>query len=439
MRLRHIVPLAPLILASCGGPPPVNIQAEPSTARIYRVAQAGDTLLGTGTGSVKAPDENAPATILVSAEGYEPVRRSVTKADADKKAPIRVRLTRRVVHLTTMPNDADIVVEDVPTARKSFDVRLDSGESKTVEVRKPGFRTITRTYANRPGTEAPPASETINLTERDVLLNVSPSGAQVSVGGKNIGEGTAHVIIGKGTCTTVRAAKRSYVAIEKTYCQQDGVQEPPLRDVIELRDREVAVTVEPNTAAIKVSGKQVGLGEYPVTVRRGACVEMTASAASFLPTTRTYCNEDNSKITAVENGEDFIKLRADESWPLTVESDQANVNFQVDVGATRKPEDAWRILNQIITSQFDVLEITDKETGYLRTGWNIRTFDGSVIRTRVIVKLASGSPLKYTVKLVSEKAVGEKVDIKDDQLFKAENRILMQYKDLINEIQTRLR
>ncbi len=440
MRVTLLLPaaLASSLILSCGGPPPVHVQAEPASAKIFRVTQAGDTLVGTGSGDVRV-EKDVPTRIVVQAEGFDSERRTVTRVDAERKTPLRVKLTRRVVHMTVMPYDADIVVDGVPAGRRALDLMLDSGAVRTVEVRKPGFRTISRTYSNRAGADVPPASETIELSNRAVLVTVSPAGAALEVAGKVIGETSGEVVVPRNGCATVRATRRAFVAVEKTYCQQDGGQETPMRDVLSMDDREVRVTTQPQHAAIFVSGKEVGAGEYPVVVRRGGCVEVEVTAGSFLPTTRSYCNQDNARGLEVLNGEDFVKLETDESWPLTVESDQANVNFQVDVGEARHADDAWRILSQIITSQFDVLEVTDKETGYLRTGWNIRTFRGAVIRTRVIVKLASLRPMKYTLKLVSEKAVGQNVDIKDDQLFKPTNRILLQYKDLINEAQMRLR
>jgi hypothetical protein len=135
----------------------------------------------------------------------------------------------------------------------------------------------------------------------------------------------------------------------------------------------------------------------------------------------------------------MVKLERDEAWDLSLASDQANVNFTVEVAGKRTPDEAWKTISQIITNSFDVLEVTDKETGYLRTGWNVRRFSDKVIRTRVIVKLADSNPLKYTIKLASEKADDGRATVKDDELFREWDRILLQYKDLINETQARLR
>jgi len=100
--------------------------------------------------------------------------------------------------------------------------------------------------------------------------------------------------------------------------------------------------------------------------------------------------------------------------------------------------EAWRLISQIITSYFDVIEVTDRETGYLRTAWVVQTFKQNTIRTRVIVKLGSSDPLTYKVKLVSEESGQPMTSVKSDELFKEYDRVLRKYKEIINEIETRL-
>lgn len=90
-------------------------------------------------------------------------------------------------------------------------------------------------------------------------------------------------------------------------------------------------------------------------------------------------------------------------------------------------------------SEFDVLEVTDKETGYIRTAWEVQSFNGeSTIRTRVIVKMADSNPLKYMIKIASERA-DKVVSVKDDQEFEEWNRILKRYQYIIEEAQARLK
>ncbi|MCX6247319.1 MAG: hypothetical protein NTW10_06275, partial [Bacteroidetes bacterium] len=113
-------------------------------------------------------------------------------------------------------------------------------------------------------------------------------------------------------------------------------------------------------------------------------------------------------------------------------------NIDIEI-KTNKPEvEAWKLISQIITSYFDVIEVTDRETGYLRTSWVIQTFKQNTIRTRMIVKLGNSDPLAYKVKLISEQSGQPMSSVKSDELFKEWDRVLRKYKEVVNEIQTRL-
>jgi hypothetical protein len=83
--------------------------------------------------------------------------------------------------------------------------------------------------------------------------------------------------------------------------------------------------------------------------------------------------------------------------------------------------------------------MSDKETGYLRTAWQVRHFPHNTIRTRVIVHLGDMNPLKYVVKIASEYSGDANTSVKDDDKFREWDRILNTYKSLIPEMQARLR
>ena len=119
-------------------------------------------------------------------------------------------------------------------------------------------------------------------------------------------------------------------------------------------------------------------------------------------------------------------MRKDDAYDATEATDMANIDIE---RKTNKPEvEAWRLISQIITSYFDVIEVTDMNTGYLRTAWVVQTFKQNTIRTRIIVKLGSSNPLSYKVKLISEQSGQPQTSVKSDELFKEYNRILKKYK-----------
>ena len=94
---------------------------------------------------------------------------------------------------------------------------------------------------------------------------------------------------------------------------------------------------------------------------------------------------------------------------------------------------------QIVMNVFDVIEVTDKATGYLRTAWSVKSFPNNTIRTRIIVKVADSSKLKYVVKLCSEASGKRGSSANDDSLYSEWNRVLSPYKDLLSNIQLRLK
>lgn len=419
------------VMGACK-PKTVLLTVTPSTTRVYGTTPRGDSLLGRGQATVTLKKEGTRITL--NADGYRPVSRVLTTADA-QSGELRLALTAWRFQINVDPFDAESRVDGVVQPSRSFVLEVERDKARTLEITKPGFRRIVKRYENLDGTQ-PPAIERFQLTDRAVLLTVAPAGTTIEVAGKPIGENAAEIAIPPGQCTAVRVVRPGYLPVEKQYCEGAAFAALPLTDKIELRDRMVALTAEPATADIFVGGRKVSTGQFNVAIRTGTCTEVRLEAPAFSTQRREYCNQDNAQPIPFE---DLVKLGRDEAWDLSMASDQANVNFTIEVGNQRAADDAWKTISQIVTNSFDVLEVTDKETGYLRTGWNVRRFSDKVIRTRVIVKLADANPLKYTIKLASEKSDDGRATVKDDELFREWDRVLLQYKDLINEVQSRLR
>jgi hypothetical protein len=436
--MSHLSPtnvVALCLLAAGCSPPVVHVRAEPTTARIVRGTTLADSAtLGIGSADVPLP-KNLSIPIFVIADGYAYERRTLTAADATAKVVI-ISLRTRVVMVTALPTNAKLTVDGVVQPQTSINVGVPEGKQVHVEVTSPGYRSVSRTYTNRPEAPAPPLREQLELTERAVLVTALPSGASVYSNGKLVGDnGAGDVIVPRNGCASARVEAPGYAPIEKQYCWRDGVADPKPIDQIVLKDRLVKVVATPPEAEIYSDGRRRASGEADIIVASGECVTLLIKAAAFLPDHRSLCNQTNAPPL---HERESIHLDNDDSWGLTFQSDQANRDFTIEVGTKRTPDEAWKIIAQIVTNQFDVLEVTDKETGYMRTGWNIRKANRWVYRTRMIVKLADSNPLKYTVKLVSEQAYDiEKLS--DDEKFEPRDRILLQYKDLINELQARLR
>ncbi len=197
--------------------------------------------------------------------------------------------------------------------------------------------------------------------------------------------------------------------------------------------KEIRFSVSETDAKIFVEGKLIGTGQVQIIVPSHSCVTVKVEKASFLTTTIEFCNKP--EFTAPPKTF-YMQLEKDDSYDATEATDIANVDIEVK---TKKSEaEAWKLMSQIITSYFDVIEVTDRETGYLRTSWVAQTFKQRTIRTRMIVKLGSTEPLAYKIKLVSEQAGAAQTSVKSDELFKEWDRVLRKYKEVIREIQTRV-
>lgn len=195
----------------------------------------------------------------------------------------------------------------------------------------------------------------------------------------------------------------------------------------------VKMGVSEPDAKILLDGKLMGSGQLDIVVLSNTCVNIKIEKVGFLTETITFCNKSNYAPPPKTH---YVEMKKDDAFDATEATDMANIDIEIK---TNKPEvEAWKLISQIITSSFDVIEVTDRETGYLRTSWVIQTFKQNTIRTRMIVKLGGSDPLSYKVKLISEQSGMPQTSVKSDELFKEWDRVLRKYKEIIGEIQTRL-
>lgn len=416
----------------------INIVADPATATIYRLKVQDNSLVPIGVGNAKVKLEKGdPNTIVVRQEGYRDVRRSFPK-DADyKDKSFTIFLATRVVQLTTLPYDAAILVNGEAKGAKSLEVEVTEGQTTTIEVTKRGFATTKRVYRWEKGGDMPPTLDRVELVDRKVMVTASPSGSELTSNGTKIGDGDGELVIKRGTCGTLVARKAGWIPLEREWCNKDGLPEPPIADRLVLAGRVVNVTA-PQAARIFVNQKQAGVGSFAVQVPDGNCVKVRVEQAAFLTYDREYCAQPNAPVPPMD---DNVLLKQDDSFAASVASDQANVNVTIEVGKSFQEEQAWKLLSSIVLTHFDVLENSDSQTGYLRTAWQIKSWGENnevVIRTRIIVKRANDVPLRYTVKIVSERNKMAGVSVKDDENFLPWDRLLNTYKDVISEAQSRL-
>lgn len=198
-------------------------------------------------------------------------------------------------------------------------------------------------------------------------------------------------------------------------------------------DEKIKINASEQDAVIYVDGKPSG-SSAEIKIDKGSCVTVKVVKTGFLTETLSFCDKKNAASIPKTL---FVDMKRDDSYDASTKIDFANND--IDVRTSKTEADAWRLMNQIITSQFDIIEITDRETGYLRTAWAVQSFKGNTIRTRVVVKLGSNNPLYYKIKLISEQSGEAGTSPKADEKFVEWDRILRKYENIVNEIQTRIK
>ncbi len=199
--------------------------------------------------------------------------------------------------------------------------------------------------------------------------------------------------------------------------------------------RYVVVSASEPDAKIIVDGQNLGTGTLKVKVSKNSCVTVKVEKIGFLKYEQTYCDKKGSTAPPKKQ---YFEMKKDDAYEASVKTDQANVDFSVVIKDKLSTADAWKLATQIVTDYFDAIEVSDKETSYLRTAWSVQTFQQNTIRTRLIIKLGNSNPLTYKVKLVSEYSGSGGTSVKADELFREWDRLLRKYQNVISDFSTRL-
>lgn len=198
--------------------------------------------------------------------------------------------------------------------------------------------------------------------------------------------------------------------------------------------KNITLTASEPDVRITVNGQFKGTGSVVIKIMGKDCATIVFEKPGFITSKIKLCNDKYSPKLPKVYSHEMIK---DESYDASVKNDLAN--YDIEIETSKSEIDAWKLLSQIILSYFDVVEITDKETGYLRTSWQVQSFNSCTIRTRVIVKQSFSKPLKYKVKLCSEISNSPGTSVKEDEKFMLWDRVLRKYENLLSEIQARLK
>lgn len=286
----------------------------------------------------------------------------------------------------------------------------------------------------------------LTITQKTIAQKVNivatPSTARIYVDGRIKGTGSYTVSVGKKDCVTIEVKEEGYVSEIRTYCNKRGYDDPPKVDNIQLKQDEsllpasIAITTSPQTAKIYVNGVEMGSGSHQLSVPLNECLTVEVKSEGYIQESRTYCKK---KGQGAPPKSDYFKLQADESYTSSIESDIANKELVLNVKPDRSKDEAWKIIVATILGKFDVLEMNDEKSGYLRTAWVGKPFAANTVRMRVIVKQATDEPLTYKIKFISEASGAPRTPYSADEQFDPIGRILKTYDGFLDELITKLK
>ena len=118
--------------------------------------------------------------------------------------------------------------------------------------------------------------------------------------------------------------------------------------------------------------------------------------------------------------------------------DLANKYFTITCKQGMSEDVVWKRLMNIAITNFENVEIRDKEAGWIKTGWINTYFAYQIVRTRMEIQLqfTEKNELSYRVRISSE--IADKDCGVNDQCFTKYSRILRKYEQVVSELQTSL-
>ncbi|MEI7662755.1 MAG: hypothetical protein WCK34_11170, partial [Bacteroidota bacterium] len=115
----------------------------------------------------------------------------------------------------------------------------------------------------------------------------------------------------------------------------------------------IRFSVSEPDAKIFVDGKPIGSGQAQIVVQSHTCIAVKVEKTGFITGKIEFCNKP--EFTDLPKTF-FMQLEKDDALEATEPAD--NVNTDIDVKTSKKEIDAWKLMSQIITTYFDVIEVT---------------------------------------------------------------------------------
>ena len=149
------------------------------------------------------------------------------------------------------------------------------------------------------------------LTQKKIVIHVTPADAiifDIQPGTKElrqIGVGTATVIIQKNSLVTVVVQKVGFADLKKTYSTISN-EKLPKEEFFTMKDRQVKLKVWPADAIIMANGNEMEKTPTNIIVKDGEQMNIEVEKIGFLSVKKTYTNQPDAELPPIN---DEIKLK----------------------------------------------------------------------------------------------------------------------------------
>ncbi|NOY49397.1 MAG: hypothetical protein GXO88_02340 [Chlorobi bacterium] len=201
------------------------------------------------------------------------------------------------------------------------------------------------------------------------------------------------------------------------------------------RSKKIDISVSENDAIIYANGENMGQGRVTLVILSYRDLTVEVRKQGYLTMRKVFHNKPGFPKPPRTY---YFEMEKDDSFEASLKTDRANLDFTIVVNPKLNETEAWKLATQIVTDYFDAIEVSDKETSYMRTSWSVQSFKQNTIRTRFIIKLGDSDPLTYKIKLVSEESGHPETSVKADEKYKEWDRVLRRYKNIITDFSSRM-
>lgn len=194
------------------------------------------------------------------------------------------------------------------------------------------------------------------------------------------------------------------------------------------------IVVEPDNATIFVNGSEVGTGTYVLNFGKGDDFYSLRFEAPGYLTRTVKVLKDNPQNTI------SFKLKKDEAHANSIGGDSeggelANRWFDVICREGMTEDVIWKRLMNIAVTNFENIEVRDKDAGWIKTGWVVSRFPDQTVRTRLEVRLSflGDGQISYRVRLESQI---KDADCSGNNCYEKYDRLLNKYADVVQQLTT---